>query len=229
MPIDFKPYSLNIKNKLFTINEPKVMGILNLTDDSFFDGGKFNQHSAALARVEEMLSDGADIIDIGGESTRPGAQPVGEEEELKRTIPVIETIMARFPDCIISIDTYKARVAEEAVKAGAAIVNDVSAGEADKAMLDVVAVAGVPYIAMHKKGSPADMQVDPQYTDVMKELLQYFATKKAEVFNKGINDLIMDPGFGFGKTLAHNYTILDNLQVFHTLNLPVLVGVSRKG
>jgi dihydropteroate synthase len=229
MPIDFKPYSLNIKNKLFTINEPKVMGILNLTEDSFFDGGKFNLQSAALERVEVMLSEGADIIDIGGESTRPGAQPVSLGDELKRTIPVIEAVIQRFPECIISIDTYKAKVAAESVNVGAAIINDVSAGEADTAMLDVVAAAGVPFIAMHKKGNPPDMQTDPQYGDVIQELLQYFAAKKAEVLSKGIHDLILDPGFGFGKALAHNYTLLDNLHLFHTLNLPLLVGISRKG
>jgi dihydropteroate synthase len=229
MHIDFKPYSLNIKEKLFTINEPKVMGILNTTSDSFYDGGKHDSIERALRQVEIMLEEGADLIDVGGESSRPGAETIGVEEELSRTIPFIEAIIKRFPETVLSIDTYKARVAENAVLAGASIINDISAGEADSLMLDIVARLKVPYIAMHKKGEPKTMQLNPEYTNVTTEVLKYFADKKRLFSDKGIYDLIIDVGFGFGKSMVHNYALLKNLAVFHTLDLPVLVGISRKG
>lgn len=229
MDIDFKPCSLNICGKLYTINVPKVMGILNLTGDSFFDGGKHNSVDGALKKVELMLSEGADFIDIGGESTRPGALPVSEEEELRRTIHIVESVSKQFPEAIISIDTYKGRVAKEAVNAGASVVNDISAGELDPEMLDIVAGLKVPYIAMHKKGMPGNMQDDPHYENVCIEILNYFSGKKTECTERGIMDLIMDVGFGFGKSMEHNYSLLKNLAIFHSLGLPMLVGISRKG
>lgn len=204
------------------------MGILNTTSDSFFDGGKYHTIETALRRCEQMLTEGADIIDIGGQSTRPGALLTDTELELEKTIPVIEAIIKRFPETTISIDTFRARVAGAAVEAGAKIINDVSAGEDDPAMIELVARYQVPFIAMHKKGKPQNMQNNPQYDDVVKELLTYFEQKIAQLEKAGIKDIILDPGFGFGKTLEHNYGIMKHLSDFHQFNKPLLVGISRK-
>ncbi|MES2616595.1 MAG: dihydropteroate synthase [Bacteroidota bacterium] len=225
----FKPFSLNIRQKLYTINEPCVMGILNVTDDSFFDGGRYVAIDQALNRVEQMLKEGVDIIDIGGQSTRPGAIDVGVSEELARTIPVIEAISSRFPDAVLSIDTFRAEVAQKAVEAGVGIVNDVSAGDDDANMISTVSKLKVPYIAMHKQGTPLTMQNNPVYNDVTGDVLQYCAEKKWALKEAGIKDLIIDPGFGFGKTTEQNYRLLSHLEVFHSLNCPILIGVSRKG
>ncbi len=225
----FKPFSLNIRQKLYTINEPCVMGILNVTDDSFFDGGRYVAIDQALNRVEQMLKEGVDIIDIGGQSTRPGAIDVGVSEELARTIPVIEAISSRFPDAVLSIDTYRSEVAQKAVEAGVGIVNDVSAGDDDANMISTVSKLKVPYIAMHKQGTPLTMQNNPVYNDVTGDVLQYCAEKKWALKEAGIKDLIIDPGFGFGKTTEQNYRLLSQLEVFHSLNCPILIGISRKG
>ncbi len=206
----------------------RIMGILNVTPDSFFDGGKYSLLDAQLAQVEKMLNDGADFIDVGGYSTRPGADTIHEEDELNRVIPVIEKIAKQFPDAIISIDTFRARVAEEAIKSGAAIINDVTAGEGDELMFEMVAKLQVPYIIMHKQGTFKDMQVEPQYEDVVKEVIQYLSFKIEKLTELGIQDIIVDPGFGFGKTLEHNFQLLKHLNLLRILGKPILAGISRK-
>ena len=225
---EYKPYSLKIKNKPFAPDGPVVMGILNTTEDSFFDGGKYHTTDQALFRCEAMLNQGAAIIDIGGQSTRPGAEMQSTDEELRRTVPIIAAIAARFPEALISIDTFRASVARQAIEAGACMVNDVSAGEDDADMLQTVAGMQVPYIAMHKQGIPKTMQDNPQYRDVCSEVINYLDQRLALMNRMGINDVILDPGFGFGKTLEHNYSLLKHLNLFHTLNRPLLIGVSRK-
>lgn len=204
------------------------MGILNTTSDSFFDGGKYHTIDSALLRCEQMLTEGASIIDIGGQSTRPGAILIDTETELQRTIPIIEAIFQRFPETTISIDTFRAKVAKAAVQAGAKIINDVSAGDDDKDMISVVADLQVPFIAMHKKGNPQNMQINPEYRNVNEEVLSYFHQKTAQLNKAGIKDIILDPGFGFGKTMEHNYSIMNNLEIYHQFNRPILIGVSRK-
>jgi dihydropteroate synthase len=225
---EYKPYSLKIKNINYSITRPQVMGILNTTDDSFYDGGKYHTIDKALFRCEDMLHEGADIIDIGGQSTRPGADMITEDEEIRRTAPIIDAIIKRFPDCIISIDTFRAAVANHAVRAGAAIINDVSAGDDDEDMVKIVSRLQVPYIAMHKKGLPKTMQDQPHYNDVLQEVKLYLENKLIIYREAGIEEVVLDPGFGFGKTLDDNYHLLKHLEVFHTLNCPILVGVSRK-
>jgi len=225
---EYKPYSLKIKNINYSITRPQVMGILNTTDDSFYDGGKYHTIDKALFRCEDMLHEGADIIDIGGQSTRPGADMITEDEEIRRTAPIIDAIIKRFPDCIISIDTFRAAVANHAVRAGAAIINDVSAGDNDEDMVKIVSRLQVPYIAMHKKGLPKTMQDQPHYNDVLQEVKLYLENKLIIYREAGIEEVVLDPGFGFGKTLDDNYHLLKHLEVFHTLNCPILVGVSRK-
>lgn len=225
----FKPYFLNIKGNLIEINKPWVMGILNVTPDSFFDGGNYNSKDNALKQCEKMLNDGANIIDIGGQSTRQNAELIGEEEELKRVIPIIENIVKAFPSALISIDTFYSKVAIESINAGASIVNDVSAAEEDSLMIDAVAKLNVPYIAMHRQGNSKTMQLNPTYQNVTIDIIKYLAAKKQVCTEKGIKDVILDVGFGFGKTLEHNFQLLSNLQLFHTLECPIVVGVSRKG
>ena len=225
---EYKPYSLKIKNIPYSITRPQVMGILNTTDDSFYDGGKYHTIDKALFRCEDMLHEGANIIDIGGQSTRPGADLITENEEIRRTAPVIDAIIKRFPDCIVSIDTFRAAVANHAVRAGAAIINDVSAGDDDEDMVKTVSRLQVPYIAMHKKGLPKTMQDQPHYENVLQEVKSYLENKVKLYQNAGIEDIVLDPGFGFGKTLDDNYHLLKHLETFHTLNCPILVGVSRK-
>lgn len=204
------------------------MGILNTTEDSFYDGGKYHTIDSALRRCEKMLSEGAQIIDIGGQSTRPGAEIHSEESEIKSTVPIIEAIHKRFHECIISIDTFRSNVALKAIEAGADIVNDVSAGDDDIDMLKTVSKLQVPYIAMHKKGFPKSMQENPQYHDVCAEVLNYLDAKLGLYSELGIKDVIIDPGFGFGKTTEHNYLLLKHLNLFHALDRPILVGLSRK-
>ena len=203
------------------------MGILNVTPDSFFDGGRYTNVEEQLLQAKKMLDDGAEILDIGGYSTRPGADDVSPEEEMGRVLPVIENLHRHLPEAIISIDTFRASVAEEAVNAGASIINDVSGGE-DQDMFDTVARLKVPYILMHKKGAPKDMQIDPRYEDVVKEVIYYFSEKVYALRQKGVADIILDPGFGFGKNLYHNYMLLKNLSLYKTLGCPILAGLSRK-
>lgn len=226
---NIKPtYTLNCKGKLLQLDAPKVMGILNTTPDSFFDGGKYNHVDNALKQVEKMLQDGADILDVGGYSTRPGAKNISVDEELERTVPVIEQVAKHFPQAILSIDTFKAKVAKECIDAGAAIINDIAAGDDDEEMYSYVAKANVPYIMMHKQGNPETMQQNPEYSDVVKEVLQYLAERYVRLRKAGVNDIVIDPGFGFGKTVEHNFTLLKQLELFRTFDIPVLAGISRK-
>ncbi len=195
----------------------------------FFDGGYYLQEANVLRHVEKMLSDGADIIDIGGLSTRPGAKPVSEKEEKARVIPFITAIRKSFPNALLSIDTYRANVAKAALDLGAHMINDVSGGEMDGKLIAVIAQYPVPYVLMHMQGTPENMQVNPQYKDVLTDITNYFISKIEILDKEGIKDIILDPGFGFGKTLEHNYQLLANLHCFKIFNLPILVGLSRKG
>lgn len=205
-----------------------VMGILNTTDDSFYDGGKFHTMDLALRQCELLLTNGADIIDIGGQSTRPGAEQVSLEQELSRTVPVCREIARRWPESIISIDTFRAEVARQCADNGADIINDVSAGDDDPEMLPFIGRSQLSYIAMHKKGSPKTMQDDPHYSDVVEELMAYFAQKLEQIESYGNSNIIIDPGFGFGKTLKNNYEIMNRLDDFQAFGKPLLAGISRK-
>ncbi|MFC0774703.1 dihydropteroate synthase [Terrimonas alba] len=221
-------YTLNCKGRLLVIDTPVVMGIINTTPDSFYAASRQQNIHAILQKAEVMIKEGATILDIGGQSTRPGSIVVGRDEELKRVIEPIEAIRKNFPEIFISIDTYYAAVAKEAVDAGAAIVNDISAGSMDEDMWQTVASLQVPYVLMHMQGTPQDMQQSPHYDDVTKAVLDFFIQKTGELKKLGLHDIIVDPGFGFGKTIMHNFTLLQNLPVFSMLDKPLLVGISRK-
>ncbi|MGQ0828702.1 MAG: dihydropteroate synthase [Bacteroidota bacterium] len=205
-----------------------VMGILNITPDSFFDGGKYTTEADWITRTKQMLDEGANIIDIGACSTRPGAIEVPETEELARLIPVISSVKNHFPEVLISVDTYRANVAEKAVAAGATIINDISGGTMDKNMFPIVAKLQVPYVLMHIQGTPQNMQQDPQYKNVTEEVFNYFKEKITALKNLGFEKILLDPGFGFGKTLEHNFQLLKDLEKFQSFNFPILVGFSRK-
>lgn len=220
--------TINCKGNLIDLSIPKVMGILNTTPDSFFDGGKYKEETILLNQVEKMLTDGATFIDIGAYSSKPGANFVSEEEELNRLLPVIELVLTKFPETILSIDTFRSHVAEKAIENGAAIVNDISAGMLDEKMLETVARLQIPYIMMHMKGNPQTMQSLTNYEDVVKEMMFYFSERIHKARSFGLNDIIIDPGFGFAKTLENNYEVLQKLEYFSFLELPMLVGVSRK-
>ena len=220
--------TLNCNGQLLDLSEPIVMGILNVTPDSFYDGGKYENEKAMLQQAEQMIKEGASIIDVGGMSSRPGAEIIDEEEELLRVLPIIQKIKEHFPKTIISIDTIRARVAEESVGVGASIINDISAGSLDDKLFPTVAKLGVPYILMHMKGEPEDMQQSPDYEDVTLEVLDFFIQKVGELRALGVKDIILDPGFGFGKTIEHNYHLLKKLTIFKILDLSLLVGISRK-
>ena len=220
--------NISCKGKLTDLTTPKIMGILNLTPDSFYDGGLYNNTDRALAQTEKMLLEGATFIDIGGASSKPGAVEISTDEELARVLPVIEEIHKTFPETIISIDTYRSDVAKLAVAAGAAMVNDISGGKLDAKMLKTVGALGVPYIAMHMQGTPQNMQEKPSYDNIMTEIRSFFAAKIDAAHKAGIHDVIIDPGFGFGKTLEHNYSLLKNLSSIKMNGIPLLIGVSRK-
>lgn len=219
---------INCKGKLVDLSSPKVMGILNITPDSFFDGGKYNAPTQILLQVEKMLSEGATFIDVGAYSSRPGAKHISEEEELNRILPVIQLLTKEFSDIIISADTFRSKIAEQCIDSGASLVNDISAGSLDNNMFKTIAKLQVPYIIMHMQGAPQNMQTNPNYKDIVTEVLFYFSKKIAELRNLGVNDIITDVGFGFGKTLEHNYLLLKNLALFKNLEVPILTGVSRK-
>lgn len=221
-------FTLNCKGKLLSIAQPIVMGIVNTTPDSFYTNSQQQSIESAFLTAEKMLQDGAAIVDIGAQTTQPGSSEVGIEEELKRAIPVIEKIHTTFPEAIISIDTYHATVAKKAVEAGASIVNDVSGGLMDKQMLPTIAALHVPFVCMHMKGTPKNMQQNPTYTNVTDEVFAFFIERIEACKKAGINDVIIDPGFGFGKTIEHNYTLLKQLAAFKILQKPILLGVSRK-
>ena len=210
------------------LDRPKVMGILNVTPDSFYSGSRVQAVDQALESAQAMHDEGVTIFDVGGVSTRPGADEVSIEEELQRVIPVLNALKVDFPDLFVSVDTYQSKVAVEAVKAGADIVNDVSAGSIDEHMYDAVADLNVPYILMHMKGTPKTMQHRPSYENVSLEVLDFFIAELNELRKRNIKDVILDPGFGFGKTIAHNYQLLNSIHAFRFLECPILAGLSRK-
>lgn len=220
--------TLNCKGRLLSLERPVVMGILNTSPDSFYDGGRYQSLDAALRQTEQMLSEGAAIIDVGGMSSRSGAAQISIQEELRRVLPVIEAIAGRFPEAFISIDTVHAQTAREAVAAGACIVNDISAGRLTEGMYETVAELGVPYILMHMQGRPETMQQQAQYDDVVQEVLDFLIAEVGRLQAAGVKDILLDPGFGFGKTIEHNFQLLQNLHVLGILPYPVLAGISRK-
>ena len=220
--------TINCKGQLIDLASPKVMGILNVTPNSFFDGGKYKTESVILSQVGKMLTDGATFIDVGAYSSKPSAEFVSEKEELNRIVPVLNLILEKFPDCLISIDTFRSEVAKVCLENGAAIINDISAGNLDDKMLETIAKYNVPYIMMHMRGTPQTMQKMTNYDNIVKEMLFYFSERVAKARSYGINDLIIDPGFGFAKTLEQNYEVLQKLELFEMLELPLLVGFSRK-
>jgi len=220
--------TINCLGKLIDLDSPKVMGILNITPNSFFDGGKYTDEKSILTQVEKMLTEGATFIDIGAYSSKPNAEFVTEVEEINRLIPIINLVLKNFPEILISVDTFRANVGKAGIENGACIINDISAGSLDGDMLQTVAKLQVPYIMMHMKGNPQTMQSLTQYENITKEMVFYFSEKVALARSFGINDLIIDPGFGFAKTLEQNYKVLNNLELFQMLELPLLVGVSRK-
>tara|TARA_Y100000992_G_scaffold184298_1_gene124522 strand:- start:944 stop:1771 length:828 start_codon:yes stop_codon:yes gene_type:complete len=219
---------INIKGNLLDLNKPKIMGILNVTPDSFFDGGLYNTEKKVDIQVTKMIEDGMDILDVGGYSSRPGAKEISVNEEIDRVVPVVKFIRKTYPELILSVDTFRSEVARDCLDLGIDIINDISAGCIDKNILDVVAEYNCPYIMMHMKGTPQTMQINPEYENLIKELLIYFAKRIYLAREKGIIDIIVDPGFGFGKTLDHNYTIMKKIENFKLLDLPILVGISRK-
>ena len=221
--------SINCKGKLLNLDEPVVMGIINATPDSFYEGHLKLNIDGIIALAGKMIQDGAAILDIGGLSTRPGSHPVSIQEETDRVLPVIEAIHHIYPQIILCIDSYNSQVAKAAVAAGAAIINDISGGNLDKDMLSTVADLQVPYICMHMQGTPATMQQEPVYSNVVKEVLDFFISKIDACHKAGIKDVIIDPGFGFGKTIEHNFQLLKALAVLSITNKPILVGLSRKG
>ncbi len=220
--------TINCKGQLFDLSTPKVMGILNVTPNSFFDGGKYKNESEMLSQVGKMLNDGATFIDVGAYSSKPSAEFVSEEEELQRIVPIINLILEYYPETLISVDTFRSEVAQVCIENGAAIINDISAGNLDDKMLETIAKYNVPYIMMHMRGTPQTMQKMTSYDNIVKEMLFYFSEKVAQARSFGINDLIIDPGFGFAKTLEQNYEVLQKMELFEILELPLLAGVSRK-
>jgi len=220
--------TINCKGQLIDLSTPKVMGILNVTPNSFFDGGKYKNESEIRSQVEKMLNDGATFIDIGAYSSKPNADFVSETEELQRIVPIVNLILEHFPETLISIDTFRSEVAKVCIENGAAIINDISAGNLDDKMLETIAKYNVPYIMMHMRGTPKTMQSMTNYENIVKEMLFYFSEKVAKARSLGINDLILDPGFGFAKTIEQNYEVLQKLDLFSILELPLLVGFSRK-
>lgn len=220
--------TINCKGQLIDISLPKVMGILNVTPDSFYDGGHYKNDTQLLHQVETILNEGATFVDVGGYSTRPGADDVSVEEELNRILPVIQLILKHFPETLISIDTFRSEVAKSAVEAGAVIVNDISAGHLDQDMLPTVGKLSVPYIMMHLKGTPKTMQQHTDYDDVIKDILSYFAERIHAAHAVQIKDIIIDPGFGFAKTLEQNYILLNRLELLKIADKPILAGISRK-
>lgn len=220
--------TINCKGQLIDLTTPKVMGILNVTPNSFYDGGMYKSSGEMLTKVGKMLNDGATFIDVGAYSSKPSAEYVSEKEELQRIIPIINLILEYYPETLLSVDTFRSEVAKVCLENGAAIVNDISAGNLDDKMLDTIAKYNVPYIMMHMRGTPETMQKMTSYEDIVKEVLFYFSEKVASARSFGINDLIVDPGFGFAKTLDQNYEVLQKMELFEILELPLLAGFSRK-
>lgn len=222
------PMTINCKGKLINLDNPKVMGVVNLTPDSFYEGSRHSEADAVLFQVEKMLTQGADFIDMGAYSSRPNAVDISVEEELSRLLPILEKVIAKFPETLVSVDTFRSKVAKEAIENGAAIINDISAGKLDETMLQVVAKYQVPYIMMHMKGTPQTMQQLCSYDDLLNDINFYFSERIQVARELGINDVIIDLGFGFAKTLEQNYQLLQNLDLFTQHEVPILTGVSRK-
>lgn len=220
--------TINLNGNLMDLSTPKIMGILNVTPDSFYDGGMFDSNKKILDHVEKMLTDGADIIDVGGYSSRPGAKEVKLKDEIKRVVPTIELIKKEFNETTISVDTFRSEVALQAVNSGASIINDISGGDLDPNMFNCVAELNVPYIIMHMQGNPKNMQNNPLYENIIVEIIENLSKKVFKATEAGVIDVIIDPGFGFGKTIEHNYKILSELSFFKELDCPILVGLSRK-
>ena len=226
---NFNPSNkIEVKNTSLDLSTPKIMGIINMTDDSFYDGGTNYNSNKTLKKITKFIKEGADIIDIGGYSSRPGAKNISIKEEWKRIKDIIPIVNKNFPKTIISVDTFRSEIAKRAIENGAHIINDISGGSIDKCLFDTVASLKTPYILTHIKGNPENMQENPNYNSVINEITEYFQKKIKTLKSKGINNIIIDPGFGFGKSLQHNYEILNNLNKFKKFNLPILVGVSRK-
>lgn len=219
---------INCKGQLIDLSTPKVMGILNCTPDSFYDGGKYHSDALLLNQVEKMLSEGATFIDVGAYSSRPNAQNISEHEELKRSLNAVQLIVSKFQEALISVDTFRSKIAVETINAGACMINDISGGSLDKNMFETIAKLQVPYVLMHMKGTPKTMQNNPKYDDIIYEMRLYFSEKIANLRALGVNDLILDVGFGFGKTIENNYTLLKHLDLFKCFDLPILAGLSRK-
>ena len=220
--------TINCKGKLIDFSSPKVMGVLNITPDSFYDGGYYKNEKELLSQTEKMLLEGATFIDIGAYSSKPGASHISEEEELQRILPVVTAIIKEFPETIISIDTFRSSIAKETVAIGAALINDISGGTLDEKMFETVAKLQVPYILMHMKGTPQNMQKNPTYGNITTELISFFSEQIFKLHQLHLKDVVIDVGFGFGKTLEHNYQLLKDLSLFKNLDVPVLAGISRK-
>lgn len=220
--------TINCKGNLIDLATPKVMGILNITPDSFFDGGKYKDEKSILEQVEKMLTEGATFIDVGAYSSRPRADAISCEEELQRILPIVRLLFREFPEIIISIDTFRSTVARGCLEAGVAMINDISAGKLDVQMLAAIAKFKVPYIMMHMKGTPQTMQKHTEYENLIREVMFYFSERIAAARALGIHDIIVDPGFGFAKNLVQNYQLLKSMELFQTFNRPLLAGLSRK-
>ena len=220
--------TINCKGELIDLSTPKIMGILNITPNSFFDGGQYKTDSAFLGHAEQMIKDGADFIDMGAYSSKPSAEFVTEQEEIERIVPIVELLQKEFPKTHLSIDTFRAGVARATVEVGASIINDIAAGHLDEQMLPTIGELQVPYIMMHMRGNPQTMQSMTDYTDLVKEVNVYFSERIAKAREYKINDLILDPGFGFAKTLEQNYELMGKMELLSSFELPILVGISRK-
>ena len=220
--------TINCAGKLIDLSIPKIMGILNITPDSFYDGGRYNSDKKILDHVEKMIIDGAIFIDIGAYSSRPGGVDIDENEELKRIIPAIELVNKKFPETIISIDTFRSKIAEACLNSGAAIINDISASQLDEKMMETISKYNVPYIIMHMKGNPQNMMDKTNYDDMLQEMIKYFSKKINQAISYKINDIIIDPGFGFAKNIKQNYDLLNHLDLLKILDKPIMVGISRK-
>jgi dihydropteroate synthase len=223
-----KGFTLNFSGKLLSVSDPLIMGILNVTPDSFYDGGKFNTEKTILEHAANMLAEGADILDIGGMSTRPGAAAIPEADELARVIPAVQSIIREFPDALLSIDTYRSGVAEAAIQHGARMINDIYAGRFDPGIFSTASKNNCPLVLMHMQGTPATMQQAPRYDDILVELFDFMTERIGAARQAGVKDLVLDPGFGFGKTLEQNYQVLKNIHIFDSLHYPLLAGLSRK-